>query len=372
MSRFRAARIPLILAGLLFIAACWNPFSNPLDMLGLGGGGRNPALPERVENPAGRLVVAIGGVAAGWDELIFKDSMGNARDFKDSILDCQSGSESLALDFRTGFSSQSEGSGVRLIAHAPGVVPIRCTLDGEEMKNEVYEVTIPPQSLIQLLVAEAQPQLADEALFDDKDGDGIVTAQSDSPTGNALGAVVRNRILLINDQDDPEIFGVISADYDSETPASYYDGVIEAPGQFSPVDPADPMRDLYQRAEVRGRLSAEEQVAYDQAVLTAAGIFNGDIADPTQGAFAFRSPTLEQWQALHIAAINQETAIPDGSGFTDADFPNFAPIQIEVLPEVWKYETEGEEEVVDGWERPAFVFARMRPESLPAAVVVLP
>lgn len=376
MSCFRHARIPLLLAGLLLIAACWNPFSNPLDMLGLSGGGRDSALPERVENPAGRIIIALGGVPAGWDELIFKDNLGNVRDFKDSILDCKPDAEGIAVDFRPGFTSQSEGSGVRLIAHAPGVVAIRCTVDGEEMKDEVYEVTVPPQTLIQILVAEAQQQLADEAQIDEAAGAGVVKQESASVTGNALGAVIRNRILFINDRDDPELFGAISAIYDSHTPASYYDGVIEAPDQFAPTHKLDPLHDLYQRAEVRGRLSAEEQIAYDQAVLTAAGVFNGDIPDPTQEAFAFRSPTLEQWQLLHIAALNADPAIPDGSGFVDADFPEFAPIQIEVLPEVWKYEAEGEEgvaeEAVAGWERPAFVFARIRPEALPAAVVVLP
>ena len=91
-------------------------------------------------------------------------------------------------------------------------------------------------------------------------------------------------------------------------------------------------------------------IAYDQAVITAAGVFNGDIVDLTAGAFAFRSPTDAEWDLLAEALSDGADEIPDDSGFTDASFPALAPIQILVHPDVWTYD--------DGL--PSFVFARER------------
>jgi hypothetical protein len=103
-------------------------------------------------------------------------------------------------------------------------------------------------------------------------------------------------------------------------------------------------------AEQRKLMSGDELIAYDQAVLTAAGIFNGDTEDTTTGAFAFRSPTPEEWNSIAQAWTIHSYDLPSGAGWSDASFPAFAPIQILIHPDVWTYD--------DG--RPSFVFARMR------------
>jgi hypothetical protein len=56
-------------------------------------------------------------------------------------------------------------------------------------------------------------------------------------------------------------------------------------------DPDDPTHETYSNAQDRNFLDPATQLAYDQAVLTAAGIYNGDIKEFTGGAFAFLSPT---------------------------------------------------------------------------------
>lgn len=354
-------RILVVLVLTLSCTGCWNPFSNPLSMFGIGNDSPS-ATPDRVENPTDHFILALGGVTSGWDDLIIRDVMGNPVLFGQSVLNCWAESAIVEVTIRPGYFSQSDGSGVRLIPRDVGVTAVRCTVDGTDL-GRVYEVTIPPQSLIQILVAEATEQLADEATLDEEIGAGVVTLGSESSTGNALGAVIRNRIQRILDDGDPSIFGATPAAFETDPFGSYYDAVITAPDQFSPVLTSDPTHDLYERASARSQLSAAEKIAYDQAVLTAGGIFNGDIEDPTQGAFAFRSPTVEEWELLQGALASGATSIPEDSGFTDASFPTYAPIQIEIIPEVWKYSED---------KRPSFVFARELPEEATARVVELP
>ncbi|MFA4873746.1 MAG: hypothetical protein WC690_00225, partial [bacterium] len=258
---------------------------------------------------------------------------------------------------RNGYLTQAAGSGVAIVALKPGVVGIKCKLDGTDM-DEIYEVTVPPQSLIQILVAEASQQLAEEAVIDEDVGADVVALDSVSPTATALGSVIRRRIDLIDRDDKPELFGADPTDYNENPPASYYDAVIMAKDQFSPTNETDPTYETFVEASQRRLLTGEMLVAYDQAVITAAGIFNGDVLDNTGNAFAFLSPTQDQWNAIAQAFTVASLDIPANAGFTDASFPDLAPIQILIQPDVWKYD--------DG--RPAFVFARIRLDNTFAVV----
>jgi hypothetical protein len=123
-----------------------------------------------------------------------------------------------------------------------------------------------------------------------------------------------------------------------------------AKGQFSPTNSEDPSAEIFDNAQDRNFLEEAWVTAYDQAVLTAAGIFNGDIIDNTGGAFAFRSPTQDEWWSIAEALGLYYLTIPANAGFSDATFPNLTPIQILVHPDVWKYSDA----------RPSFVFIRKR------------
>ncbi len=345
------ARISLVLM-IFLIAGCKNPFVNPFG--GLFGGGdssRPSAEPSRVVEPTGKFAMAIGGVALGRDELVIYDKNGEPRHFSSDLLSCESEKDIIEIEERPGFESASDGSGVRIIAKSPGVTAVRCTFGDIEME-EVYEVTVPPQSLIQILVAEAGGQIADEAELDDDYDDAVVKLSSRSPTAELLASVIKNRILIINSENNPSLFAVKESDYDSDAPTSYYDSVILADGQFSPTDPEDVMHNVFKNAANRDNLSADWQIAYDQAVLTAAAIFNGDIQDDTGESFGFFSPDEDTWNDIWNAfRLGQE--IPDSSPFTDYTFEELAPIQLLLHPDVKEYS--------DG--RPAFIFARQRGEN---------
>lgn len=342
------SRIVVVFLLLFSIAGCSTLFRNPF-----GGGGDDDddtpdVIPNRVIEPTVSFALAVGGVAPGRDELVIYENENTVRNFSGKTLVCAADDDIVLLRPRPGFETAAAGSGVQMVATAPGITAIRCTMDGTEMK-EVYEVTIPPQSLIQILVAEAGAQLASEAKFEEGKDD-VVKLASVSPTGNALGSAIRNRIHLININEDPSLFGADPGDYNINPPASYYDGIIEAEGQFAPTDFKDPTHKTFENAQDRNFLEGDWLIAYDQAVLTAAGIFNGDLFDSTGGAFAFRSPNAQEWGAILAAWTSFSTTTPDASGFSDADFPAFAPLQILIHPDVQKSS--------DG--RPAFVFARKR------------
>jgi hypothetical protein len=293
-------RLAFILSFTL-IAGCWNPFQNPLDLLGIGGGGEDDgpdARPGRVVEPTEKFSLAVGGVASGRDELVIYDG-GRERDFGDSTLECTADDDIILIRTRPGFDSPAAGSGVRMIATEPGVTAVRCKLDGDDLDG-VYEVTVSPQLLVQILVAEAGGQLYDEAEldadFDFELAKDVVALGSSSPTAEALGSVIRNRVDRIENSDNPSLFNADEELYDSDPPSSFYDAVIMADGQFSPTDQDDPTNDLFEDAQDRDFLEDEWLVIYDQAVLTAAGIYNRDIDDTTSGSFAFRSPTESEWE----------------------------------------------------------------------------
>ncbi len=349
----------LFILSLIFVAGCWNPFQNPLDMLGIGGGGDDgpDARPDRVVEPTEKFALAVGGVASGRDELVIYDG-GREMDFGDSTLECTAEEEDMLLIRpRPGFETEAAGSGVRMIAIEPGVTAVRCERDGEEM-DAIYEVTVSPQLLIQILVAEASTQLDDEAELEsiyDFSSD-VVVLGSSSPTAEAIGSVVRNRVDKIENADNPSLFNADEELYDSDPPSSFYDAVIMADGQFSPTDSDDPTNDLFRDAQDRNFLDDEWLVVYDQAVFTAAGIYNMDIEDTTSGAFGFRSPTESEWENLEGSCSPAIYYIPDNSGYTENSFPAFSPIQVLIHPGVWHYN--------DG--RPSFIFARERVEADPS------
>lgn len=344
----RISRLALALLIALSFSGCSKLFW-PFGGGGGDGGGGNPAIPNRVIDPTMKFALAVGGVAPGRDELVITEPNGDLRDFSGRTLECRADEGIVLIWTRPGFGSPAEGSGVLLVAVDAGVTAIRCSVDGVDL-SEVYEVTIPPQNLIQILLAEAGEQIKDEADTEERDGETVVKLDSASPTASALGNVIRNRINKINLSDNSDLFEADAHAYEENPPVSFYDAVILADGQFSPVDADDPSHENFDNAQDRNFLEGDWLIAYDQAVLTAAGIFNGDIADNTGGSFAFRSPTQSEWGVILGAWTTFSFTIPDGAGLSDANYPVFAPIQILIHPDIW----------TDHAKPPSFVFARER------------
>ncbi|MBI4238238.1 MAG: hypothetical protein HY696_07475 [Deltaproteobacteria bacterium] len=313
-----------------------------------------PSTEPRIE-AAERYALALGGVAPGRDELLLAErpELANTTTATDFRL-FSSNPKVVGLLPRPGFADFLQGRGAWLIPQRPGAVTIRIQLDGTE-RDPSIAVTVPPQAVIQILVAEAQNLLLHGA----HQTAGHVERDSRSPTGSALAAVIRNRVGLIGSSGDPGLFVADAELLYADPPASAYEAVITAHTatsyQFSPVDPDDPNHELYEHAEARGFLSEEFQLAYDQAVLTAAAMYDGSADDPTHGAFAFRSPTDEEWACLNILLVAHGDTLPAACGPGDEDFPTLAPVQLVVMPDVPRYD--------DG--RPTFIFYRMRADNDP-------
>jgi hypothetical protein len=202
-------------------------------------------------------------------------------------------------------------------------------------------------------MGEARGQIYSEAQV----SDGHVSLDSESPTANAVASVIRNRVLLIEGGQPYSLFVVDESDWLTDEPASHWDAVITAEEsgmyQFSPLDPSSYSYDIYYASENRDNLSEESDIiAYDQAVLTAGHIFDNQVEDPTVGAFAFRSPTLEESDCLTETLEKNYTILPSDCGPGDENYPAFAPIQILIHPSVAFLD--------DG--RPSFVFYRNRTE----------
>lgn len=300
--------------------------------------------------PAKTYAIALGGVAPGRDELILTDASGALRSFGGQVLTFSADSTVIGLLPRPNFASFGDGSGAQIVPQRAGEAAIRYQIDAVE-QGELFGATVPPQELIQVLIGEARGQLKNEATI----ADGVVQLTSRSVTGDAVAAAIRNRVALIDTEKDPGLFAADPLTYYLEPPASSYTAVIEAAAdgiyQFSPVDPNDGSHETYAHAEARSFLDAKLQLAYDQAVLTAAAIFDGRTDDPTGGAFAFRSPTAEEWTCLKSAFDRRVSAIPAGCVPGDENFPALAPVQILLHPDVAKYADD----------RPTFIFYRKRP-----------
>lgn len=302
--------------------------------------------------------IALGGVAPGRDELILTDDNGNLLDLGTSRLRFESDTDVVGLLPRPDYNDFASGSGAQIVPQKVGFAVVTYYIDDVEQDDQLM-VIVPPQSLIQMMVAEAGTQLADEAEID---SDSHVKLSSTSPTANGIGSVTRNRVDLISEDLDHSLFGVNEAAWLAYPPSSYYDSVITAESggiyQYSPVDPSDPTHDIYTDAEARGFLDESHHRAYDQAVLSASYLFAEKTDDTTDGAFAFFSPTPDEWEVIEQVYANNMITIPAGCGFDDLDFPTFAPIQMLIHPDVWRYD--------DG--RPAFIFIRSR-DPLEYAVV---
>lgn len=307
-----------------------------------------------VVESAQTYAIALGGVAPGRDELILTDTAGTLRDLSGRNLTFSASTNVIGLLPRPGRATFADGSGAQLVPQQTGTALVRYQLDGAE-QPELFGVTVPPQALVQVLLGEARGLLKQEAAITAN----VVQLASRSPSGDAVAAVVRNRRALIDAAQDPALFSADPLAYYLAPPTSAYTAIIEAMDaglyQFSPVDPNNTSHDAYTHAEARSFLAPQDQFAYDQAVLTAAAIFDGRTEDPTGGAFAFRSPTVEEAACLMKAAAEQLAEIPTECGPGDENFPALAPVQILIHPNVGTQ--------ADG--RPAFVFYRKRPSATP-------
>lgn len=300
--------------------------------------------------------IAIGGVAPGRDELILNDKNGKLIDFAGHKLDFKADSSAVSFQPRPTFEDFTSGSGAKIIPQNVGVATISYTLDDVEQSDK-FTAIVPPQSLIQMMVAEANQQLTEEAQLENSNH---VKLTSVSPTATAIGAVTRNRILRTDAGPDYSLFGVDETMWLKNPPDSYFEAVITAAingiYQYSPVDPSDPNNKTYTNAEARQFLEPNDHRAYDQAVISAAHIFTDETVDPTNGAFGFFSPTIDEWVVIKLAQDNNMIILPPNCGMSDDDFPEFAPIQLLILPNVWKY--------ADG--RPSFIFIRTKEITDPA------
>ncbi len=352
-------KLLLLLLPLLFSGMIGCPFfQNPSEFFGSGGsrsgstGGNGVTHQER--DVSGKLSVAIGGVASKGDEITFSNTI--------RVVNVQNEAPDLFSVTPLDGSSFSSSNGMKIQAQRAGIGYVTPITSGPSISP--VEITIPPQKLIQVLVGEARGELAREATLES----GVVKASSVSITGDAIGAVIRNRINRINELSRPDLFVVNETDYGKEVPISYYEAVIEANRgrvyQFSPVDLHDVNHTYYLNAAQRStleNLGANVLLSYDQAVLTAAGIFNHSTKDTTGGSFGYFSPTPAQYELIKEAFELGSRTLPAGCGTTDENFPSFAPIQIVVLSQSAPSS--------QGSQVPAFVFIRSRTSVDPVVII---
>lgn len=303
-----------------------------------------------------RYALALGGVAPGRNELVLLDANQQPRTFAAGSLALIPDDTSLvSLTIREGFNDFSSGSGAILTPLTEGSTKIHAEINGAAT-TDTFATIVPPQSLVQILLGEARGQILNEATI----SDGVVALTSRSVTGDALAAVVRNRVELTINKNNA---GLFAADHDAffaNLPTSGYNAIIAANSlnlyQFSPVHPDDPSHETFDNAQDRNFLSGSTQLAYDQAVLTATGIFDGTTKDPTNGAFAFRTPTTDEWNCIKFARDAQTTLFPTQCISGDENFPALAPVQLLLLPNIAKLSND----------RDAFVFYRTRRADQPA------
>ncbi len=305
-----------------------------------------------------QMILAVGGNYPGIDERIITDSSGDAISTSHTSLNCQT-EESHIVDIssRPGFDTIATGQGFLITPLSTGIADIHCeTTDGQV--DQWYQVTVPPQQLIQILIAEALGPIVDDAQTVSESGASYVLQTSDSMTAHMIGMVIKNRIALILDNDQPSLFGVDDELFYENPPESYWNAVIAADNQFSPTNSDNIMNDVFVGARHRGNMMDAELIAYDQAVISAGRIFNNDYEDITQGAFAFMSPSDAQWNDIEDSLENGGQLIPASVSFNDSAFPALAPIQLVIDSAIWQYDSG----------RPAFIFARTRLEDESAII----
>lgn len=303
---------------------------------------------QPVIEPTAKYALAMGGVAPGRDQLVLSGILGKTLIF-------------IAADPIVGFmtlpdkATYIEGPGAQIVPQKEGKTTFHYTVD-DVASTATYAITIPPQALIQILIGEARGQIASEVTL----ASGAVALTSRSITAEALASVIRNRVKLIDSESNPGLFDADPVKYNVGGDPAKYDAVIAATQagtyQFSPVDPTDPSHDSFTNAEARSFLDASLFAAYDQSVLSAAGVFDGTIDDPTGGAFGFRTPDAAETLCMDLAAKTPSPVLPSSCDEPDARFPALAPIQILIHPKIPRLSDN----------RPAFIFYRTRAASEPA------
>lgn len=351
----KTASIFAVLILLLFTTACGSIY-DPFDLNPFDGNNNHPSANEPTVEATDVYIVPLGGFDAGRDELVIYDEDGNIADLTGKSLELLPDNSNVELLPRDGFADIASGSGAKILPKFVGTTIITVRVDGIET-GQAYKVIVPPQSLIQILMGEARGQIYAEAQV----SDGHVSLDSESPTANAVASVIRNRVLLIESGQPYSLFVVNEESWLSDEPSSHWDAVITAENgtfhQFSPLDETSVSYDIYYASENRENLSDESEiVAYDQAVLTAGYIFDNQIEDPAGGAFAFRSPTLDESDCLTETLEKGYGILPNDCGPGDENYPAFAPVQILIHPSVAFLD--------DG--RPSFIFYRNRTEDEPA------
>jgi hypothetical protein len=362
MGQAKKIALAIFAAALLLNTASCAKMFDPFNLTGIAGDDSDEdaegsaAEETAAAAPAKTYAVAPGGVAGGRDELVIYDETGAVADLGGKTIVFSADNDNIQLEFRDGFTDFGTGSGAKIVPLKVGTTIVSYTVDGTA-SDDKYKVVIPPQSLIQILIGEARGQIAGEAQVED----GLVSLDSASPTANAVAAVVRNRVLLLESGYPTSLFVVNEGDWGLDPPESHWDAVIVAESygayQFTPVDPSSESNAVFLNAVKRENLySDDDLIAYDQAVLTAAQVFDNETADPTGGAFAFRTPT--EWQAACLlATMNTKLLIlPPECGPGDENYPAFAPIQVLIHPSVAELSET----------RPSFVFIRNRDLTDPA------
>lgn len=328
--------------GLLFLVTLTTACSVDQD-----GTSPSGSVTQQTKDVSGKIALAVGGNGEGRDIYQMGESP-RLLNFTTTDTDL------FTLALPEGYSSYTESRSVRITPNSPGIGYITPIVDSRERQPVL--VTIPPQKLIQILVGEARGQIKREATLDENEA---VKPESVSRTGDALGAVIRNRIELINESENPALFKADTTRYQADPPFSYYEAVIEAEGQFASVDPENINNKKYQEAADRTAIRDDDDlIAYDQAVLTAADIFNDATKDPTEGAFAFYTPTVEQQVLLLEALETGVLTLPKDCGASDEQFPELAPVQVLLLKDIAS--------ITSRDPRPSFVFVRERSDTEPA------
>lgn len=271
-----------------------------------------------------KMTLALGGTLPGWDEVVISHISSTDQVLLEMIP--QEVISARAVD------ASNDSLTFKIHPELAGIAQIRYRVNGV-LQDKTIKVIIPPQEMIQVLMGEARSIIPQEIT---RDSAGNVDRESNSPTAQALLSVVRNRIKLIEEYDEPSLFVVDAEAFENADLAERYRLVIQAQTdgiyQFSPVNPEDPSFDAYMAAALRHNLGDSRLSVYDQALLTAAEIFDESLADNTSGSFGFYSPTESEYENL-LTGLNS-TDLPEDSGRSDDNFPTLAPIQILILNEI--------------------------------------
>lgn len=271
-----------------------------------------------------KMTLALGGTLPGWDEVVVSHIAPT-----DQVVLEMIPRENISA---TVVDATNDSLTFKIHPELPGIALIRYRVN-DVLQDKNIKVIVPPQEMIQVLMGEARSIIPQESTLT---SEGLVDRHSSSFTAQALLSVVRNRIKLIEERNEASLFVVDEEAFSEADLAQRYRLVIQANQngiyQFSPVDPNDPSFEAYTAASQRGGLSDSRLIVYDQALLTAANIFDESLADNTFESFGFYSPTQSQYENLLSGLGSSE--LPEGIGRSDDTFPTLAPIQILILNEI--------------------------------------